>query len=384
MKKLYVESIPLVEPRPSGVGHSLAGLVSALVHKQDIPYDIVLVAPRRALAKLDKWPLLRNASRKGMPLRMKVLNGLIKFHLLPRVDWLIGEGIYLFGNFKNWPLSSKSSSLTFIHDICYELFPEFVSPPNRDFLKKNVPYFMKRTNIILTVSEQSKREICTFYKLSSERVGVVYNGVDHSLYNEVTTRQKDLTTHEYEIDRPYFIYVGNIEPRKNLTRLVGAFSQLPEAINGKVSLVLVGGNGWLNEETLRAINLHRTQGIRIVHPDKYVNDNDLRVLVSGAIALVQPSIHEGFSMPPLEALAAGTLVAASDIPVHKEIIGNNAVYFDPYSEDSITSALSTILRLDLADTARIKRKGLAWSKKFSWDRSADQLLKIIKNIDIKS
>ncbi len=117
MKKLYIESIPLVEPRPSGIGHSLAGLISGIAIQPDLPYEVVLVAPKRGLDKLNRWPQLKQCSRKGLPLRMKVLNGLIKFHLLPRVDWLIGEGIYLFGNFKNWPLSPRSRSLTFIHDI---------------------------------------------------------------------------------------------------------------------------------------------------------------------------------------------------------------------------------------------------------------------------
>ncbi len=188
-----------------------------------------------------------------MPVRMKILNGLIKFHLLPRVDWLIGDGIYLFGNFKNWPLSGHSKSLTFIHDICYALHPEFVSPPNQRFLAKNIPYFMKRTNSVVTVSNQSKREICSYYKMPPERVMVVYNGVEHAAYDMVNQSQVALVKKRYRVNRPYFIYIGNIEPRKNLTRLIRAFSGLTGATAGDVALVLVGGNGWLNDETNQAI-----------------------------------------------------------------------------------------------------------------------------------
>ena len=381
MKKIYIEAIPLVEPRPSGVGHSLAGLAAALATHNDLPYEIVLVAPKRALHELDKWPKLKQCSRKGMPVRMKILNGLIKYHLLPRVDWLVGRGVYIFGNFKNWPLSDSSKSITFIHDICYALHPEFVSPANQRFLENNIPYFMKRTNIIVTVSKQSKQEICSYYKLSPERVAVVYNGVDLAAYHKISGAQVARVKKQYHIDKPYFIYIGNIEPRKNLTRLIKAFSDMDGARMGKIALVLVGGSGWLNEDTNQLIDEQIKHGIHIIRPAKYVADEDVRVLISDAIALVQPSIHEGFSMPPLEALAAGTLAAVSNIPVHTEILGNNASYFDPYSEQSIKLALSAILNLRSEKIAERKKNGISRSHLFSWENSANQLVEVIKMID---
>ena len=128
--KLFVEAIPLVEERPSGIGHSLAGLVTALVRNAAFQerYEIVLVVPKRALHRLDVWPELKSCSRKGLPIRMRILNGLMKFHLLPPMDLLLGRGVYLFGNFKNWPISKKSVSYTYVHDICFALHPDFVAP----------------------------------------------------------------------------------------------------------------------------------------------------------------------------------------------------------------------------------------------------------------
>jgi glycosyltransferase involved in cell wall biosynthesis len=374
--KFFVEAIPLVEEHPSGVGHSLLGLVSALAHNPSFTkdYEIVLVAPKRGLHNLDRWPELSHCTRIGLPLRMRILNGLMKFHLLPPMDVLLGQGVYLFGNFKNWPLTSRSTSLTYLHDICYALFPEFVAPKNQRMLARNVPRFIRRSTYVVTVSESSKAEIVDYYHVNSEKVLVLYNGVDTTVYHPYPAAKIRTVLERYDIPTPYFLFVGNIEPRKNLLLLVEAFEQLPTG----TALVLIGGNSWLDEPIFAAIARAREQGATIIKPAAYVPDADVAAIMSGAIALVHPALHEGFGMTPLEALACGTLVLAADIPVLRETLSNTATYYNPLDTKSITQAMRSAQRIDQAKrTAQIK-KGIIHSNHFSWEMSVKKLYTFLK------
>lgn len=369
---IYVESIPLVEERPSGVAHSLAGLVTELAHNLRIAgqYEVVLVAPKRALHKLDRWPGLASCRRVGLPMRMRILNGLMKFRLLPPMDLLLGRGVYLFGNFKNWPVSKHSVSLTYIHDICFALYPQFVSPKNQQMLIKNVPKFIKQTTYVITVSESSKQEVMDYYHLPDEKVLVLYNGVDSSLYRPYSAEEVADVTKRYGISGKYFLFVSNIEPRKNVGSLVSAFSSLPK----DYTLVIVGASGWLNEDVLAKIDEVKKQGKKIIKPDTFVSDEDVAKLMSGALALVHPAFHEGFGMTPAEALAAGTPVVVADIPVLREVVGDAGIYCDPHSVESIADAMRQVAALAQADKKSLIAKGYGRSKKFTWDASVERLL----------
>lgn len=380
IKKIFIEAIPLVEDKPSGIAHSLAGLVSGLVESCTDEYEIILVAPKRGLDKLDRWPKLAICKRKPIPLRLKIINLLIKLNLMPKMDLLLGKGIYVFGNFKNWPLSKDSKSITFIHDVCYLIHPEFVSPPNQRFLQNNVPTFISRTSIVATVSQSSKRELVERYKLADDKVAVIYNAVDTSLYKKYSKVEIGKTRAKYIVPEKYFIFLGSIEPRKNLARLIDAFSSLEKAKSGDIALLIIGGMGWLNEDILLAIKNHVSNGIKIIKPPNYVDDYDVARLLSGAQALVQPSLHEGFSMPPLEALASKTPIIISDIPVHKEIFKDIPVYFDAKSVDSLKFSLNSFLLLSDVEKETVAKNGEDIYKAYTWSGSAECMTKLFESI----
>lgn len=377
--KLFVEAIPLVEERPSGIGHSLAGLVTALVRNAAFQerYEIVLVVPKRALHRLDVWPELKSCSRKGLPIRMRILNGLMKFHLLPPMDLLLGRGVYLFGNFKNWPISKKSVSYTYVHDICFALHPDFVAPKNQRMLAKNVPRFMSQSDYVITVSKSSRREIIDYYRLPDEKVKVLYNGVDAVLFSRYSPAEVSAVMKCYGITRPYIIFIGNIEPRKNLQRLVEAFAALPPTH----TLLLVGGSGWLNEGVFQAIETARAAGASIIKPSTYVSDEDVAVLVSGAVALAHPALHEGFGMPPLEAMAASTPVVVADIPSLREVVGDAGVYCDPNDRSSITESLARVIGLSGNERKHLTQIGTKRSQQFSWANTAQDFYELLQKID---
>lgn len=371
--KVFVESIPLVEERPSGVGHVLLGLVSALAANSEFQkkYELVLLAPKRGLPKLDRWPGLRDCTRRGLPIKMRILSGLMKFHLLPPMDLIFGRGIYLFGNFKNWPVTKKSVSYTYLHDIAYALFPETVSPPLQKMLITKMPRYMAQSDYVVTVSESSRREIIDFYHLDPAKVVVLYNGVDTAVYNKRSAAEVEAVKRRLGIDKPYFLFVGNIEPRKNLSRLIEAFQQLPKE---NYALVLVGGSGWLNQDVLEAIATARAKGFSIIKPSEYVIDEDVARLMTGAEALVHPAIHEGFGMPPAEALATQTPVLAADIPSLREVLGDDGQYFDPYNVASIAKALQDFTKLSQGQKTALTEKGILRVQEFNWDVSARKLM----------
>lgn len=374
--KFFVESIPLVEDKASGVSHALAGLVGALAKTPEFTdkYEIVLVAPKRALHKIDRWPELKHCMRKGLPLKMRILSGLMKFRLLPPMDLILGRGVYLFGNFKNWPITKKSVSFTYLHDICYALHPEFVSPPLQKMLIQKMPKYMGQTNYVIAVSEASRKEIIDFYNLPPEKVIVLYNGVDRSLYYRRTEKEIEAAKKRYGIKTPYYLAVGNIEPRKNLKRLVTAYATLPS----DTTLVLVGADGWLNHDIWSAIEEAKAAGANIMKPKVYVPDDDVVALMSGAIALAQVSIHEGFGMPPAEAMSTETPVITADIPVLHEVVGKAGIYCDQYDVVSIAKALEAARHLSKQQRRDLITDGLERVKQFNWQSSAKVLIDTLK------
>jgi len=374
--KLFIDVSPLVDPYPSGIAHSIAGLAGELSKiSTNRQYDVVLLVPRKNADRLKRWPDLAKLKQRRYPFRTRVLNLLNKHNLLPPMDIFFGKGVYLFGNFKNWPLTGLSRSLTFVHDICFALFPEFVQPKNQRMLIEQVPKYIKRTNKVITVSETSKKEITDYYKIPGMSVGVVYNGVDSTLYKKHSKKSIDALKKKLGITGNYFIFLGNIEPRKNLKVLIDAFSELPNDLKDTTSLVIIGSDGWLNDNVLKAMDIAKKNGVTIVRPSGYVEDEDVSILLAGSVALVQPSFHEGFSMPPVEALATGTQVLASKIPVHKEILGNRAQYFNPTSKRE----LSRLLEENLAGSSR-KEVSDSFLDRYSWSSSAEVLLEYIDEV----
>ncbi len=383
MFKLFIDASPLVDPNPSGIGHLVASLTIALHQKavKTNQFLVVLVVPRKNIERLSRWPELDLVPRKVLPFRTRILNGLIKFNLLPPMDLFIGRGVYLFGNYRNWPLTSFSRSLTFIHDISFALFPDFSEPRNQKMLTKDMPKFIKRTDHILTISEASKNEVSKHYHLKKSVVDVVYCGVDTKIYRPYSDAIIDEVREKFGIQKDYLLYVGNIEPRKNLQILVEAFAKLPSELVNKVDLFVVGSDGWQNEGILNAIERARASGYSIIRPTQFVTDREVGILMSGARALVQPSVHEGFSLPPLESVAAGMRPIVSDIAVHHEILGNAATYFNSSSSSDLVKKLKKVLatesKMSRDESSRI-------TDKYSWNIAAEELMKVVYGLLEKS
>jgi glycosyltransferase involved in cell wall biosynthesis len=376
-KNLYIDALVLAEEHMSGIGHLTLGLVRALAVLPGFvqKYNIYLVVP---MGKIDK--VLRheipNVQIKTIPMPARIISLLNNNKLLPPLDIFLGKGIYLFPNYRNWPLNN-SKSITYIHDASFALYPETVQPRNLKYLKNNINLWVKRADLIVTLTQASKADIATSLAIDSKKIHVVGCGVDGSVFKKTPKAAVEATKRKYGIHTPkYLLFVGNLEPRKNLSRLIKAYSGLDESLLEQYPLVVIGAGGWLNDGTNALIQESAHNGVKIIKPSQFVLDEDLPAIYSGASAYIHPAIYEGFGIPPIEAMSCGTVTIVSDIPVLNEVLGSAALKFDPYNISDITCKIQSILTRP-SDKKQYIEKGNILAKKYTWQNAAEKLAYLI-------
>lgn len=265
-----------------------------------------------------------------------------------------------------------------VHDMVYKAFPETVRGRTKFMLETGLKKSMKRADIIVTDSEFSKREIIKYFPEHSGKIRVVPCGVDCKRFRpcenpEIIEKVKK----SLEIAGKYFLYVGTIEPRKNLVRLIKAYKVFTRHVKNPPKLVLAGAKGWLCDDIYALVKKLDIE--KQVIFTKYVPSEDMTPLICGAMAFVFPSLYEGFGMPPLEAMACGVPVLTSGEASLPEVTGDCAVICDAYSVKSIAKGLYRLyknpdLRKDLS------RRGIERAKIFTWENSAKKLHAIYREL----
>jgi len=374
--RFFVDAAPLVDNHLSGVGHATYHVVEELSRDREFTetHKIILIVSFGTKARLSRWNFNSAVVPRSIPLPGRVLNWFLKNNALPWLDLFLGRGVYLFPNFRNWPLLF-SRSITYIHDVAFALYPETVEPRNLAYLRKNVAKWIKRTTKVVTVSYTSKKEIVEEFGVDPAKIVVAHNGVDRTRYQRSTTQRIEATKRNLGIAGEYIIYVGNIEPRKNLTRLIDAYKSLPKSLTIKYQLVLVGSGGWLNEKIIDAIGHAQYDGYRIIRPLRFVEDAEIADLYSGARCAVLPSFHEGFGMPVLEALACGTRVVAADVGSIREAGGDVVTYCDPFDVESIASALKQTVETEPAED--FQSRAMLHVERHSWQQTAEIVKQLV-------
>jgi glycosyltransferase involved in cell wall biosynthesis len=269
----------------------------------------------------------------------------------------------------------KGKAIVTVHDMTIHRFPETVRAKTKYMLHSSLKKSLKRADAVMTISEFSKSELLQFYDYPPEKIQVIHCGVDPELYNDRVSEEAVINAKaKYGIAGEYQLYLGTLEPRKNIERLVEAYARRKANVP---RLVLAGGRGWLYEgifEKVRALNLENA-----VIFTGYVDDGDKAALYSGAEFFVFPSLYEGFGMPPLEAMACGTPVLTSNAASLPEVCGDCAVYIDPYSTEDIADAMEK-LSGDAELRKRLSAQGLEQAQKFSWDDSAGKLFNVYQGM----
>lgn len=277
------------------------------------------------------------------------------------------------------PRFSPIKRIVTIFDLSYLYFPEMI--PKADLWKMvNWGKFgIENAEHIITISNFSKKDIIKNYKVSSEKITVAYPGYDKNIFKPTKDLKKtELIKEKYGVSGKYVIYLGTIQPRKNLLRLIEAFKPIEN-----LKLVIVGKTkglgreGWMFDEIL-------AKPAKLGIEDKviftgFVPTEELPYLLSDAETFILPSLWEGFGIPPVEAMACGTPVVVSKISSLPEVVGSAGLLVDPHSVTQIEQAIRTITTDKKLREKRIKM-GLEQAKKYSWDKMAKTILKVFESV----
>ncbi len=271
------------------------------------------------------------------------------------------------------PLAGLVPSVVTVHDLAFLRLPEAFIPAKRRYLARMTRLSVHRARHVIAVSTQTKADIVAHFGLAPERITVIPNAADERF--RPPTPGDDLAAFRRERNLPerYVLFVGTLEPRKNLPRLIHAFAQIARDDPG-IGLAVVGASGWLTSDIaplVRALGLES----RIAFAG-YVPDAELTRWYQAAMVFCYPSLYEGFGLPVLEAMACGTPVVTSNIGSMAEIGRDAAILVDPTDIDAIASGIRTSLQGDMSDV--YSAAGWQRAQHYSWDRTAEETLAVLR------
>ncbi len=261
-----------------------------------------------------------------------------------------------------------------LHDMTCWLLPQFHQAANVAAEKRFAATIWKRADGLMAVSESTRRDAIQVLGLDPARIRVIYPGVA-SAYFTADTATAAAARLKHALNRPYALYVGTVEPRKNLAGMLDAWAALSASVRQEFDLVLAGPEGWQSAETMQRLRSD-TGGVRYMG---YVPETDLPGITAGASAFVYPSFYEGFGFPVAQAMAAGVPVVTSNISSLPEVTGGAAALIDPYSVSEIRDALETLLTSP-AMRARLSDAGRSRARIFTWDACARDSLLFCRDI----
>lgn len=374
--KVFVDAEVLILKHFSGIGHYTASLLKAV---DDMLYldeyshlQITLGVPRGAKHKLGRYGFT-NFGVRMMPFTPPQTNGLKKRHWLPPIDLIYGKQTYIFPNYSSWP-SFFSKSIPVIYDLSFVKYPQYGDSNNMDFLVEQVRLSAKRATKIITISKNSKKEICDEYNVARNDVHIVYPVIEMRNFYRRSNLEIRKAKAKYGIFDDYILFVGNLEPRKNLMSLLIAYCNLPKDLQNKYALLLIGAKGWKDGDIHKKIQAMRIDGLRVVQPTDYVIDEDIPALVSGARCFAYVSVYEGFGIPPVEALACGVPIVVSDNSSLPEAAGDSAYYVKAEEPLNIAKALEKCL----ADNGQHRDAGYQHALQFDAKSAALEFIKAIE------
>lgn len=273
------------------------------------------------------------------------------------------------------PLVHPKASVATIHDLGHLYFPETYTKGDLKYLTWATEHNVRSVAHLLADSEATKSDLTKHFSVDPQRVTVVYPGVSPLFQPEHYPLELTAIRNHFGIKGPYILYVGTLQPRKNVERLIEAFAKAKRAKRLKQQLVLAGRLGWLPEGVLR-----RLQEVEeAVTLAGYVPESYLPALYSGATAFVLPSLFEGFGLPVLEAMACGTPVIASDIPSLAEVVGDAGVLFSPQDTDELAETLVWVCE-HREFREELRSKGFVRAKQFTWEEAARKTLEVLAQV----
>lgn len=271
------------------------------------------------------------------------------------------------------PQSYRAPSVVTAHDLTVYKFPKLYTDKQSTFLKTIIPLAVKQAKKIIAVSQSTKKDLSEIFGVENEKIKVIYHGLDERFFRKSKSEEIDNIKTKFKIKSNYLLFLGTLESRKNIIRIIEAYERLREKINYQYQLVLAGAPGFNFKEIKQKIDKSKYKE-DIILPG-YIKADDLDPLFEKAKIFVFPTLYEGFGLPVLEAMANGVPVVTSNISSLPEIAEGNAILVDPLNVADITQALFDLLtKPELWQ--KISQCGKERAKKFNWDKSAQETLNL--------
>ncbi len=302
------------------------------------------------------------------------------FWTLPRFVRKNPLDVYLTQYIVPFFVPKRTKIITIIHDVSFRVYPKMIKKIDLFFLNLFIPLSLKRADLILGVSRFTSQEILKYYPAQDEKkIDWFHNSVSDNFLNfNFLPEKTEVIKNKYELPEKFILYLGTLQPRKNIPMLISAFSQLSKT-EPELRLVLAGGRGYnfdqKIEEKIEEMKLQK----KVIFPG-FISEEDKPYFFHLAQVFCFPSLYEGFGIPILEAFAFKTPVVASRIPSHIEVAGSAALLFDTRKTANLKKNLEDILaKNDLRKS--LIAKGEEKLKEFSWEKTAQKMLKFFQQLD---
>lgn len=368
--RAVIDARPALDPRRTGVGQYTQQLIRHLPHADPNSRYIAwylhargLLRPRRFFSGVHASNLSEKASR--FPAR--VFGPMSSRLGVPRIEWSVEFDVLLATNFIP-PATRSPGVVMVVHDLAYERLPE--TAPHMDARwRRQFDSWLRRAAGVLVPSHSTRADLLEHHRIDEARVHVTPLGVDMEAFAPAPPEAVDAARRKWGIDQPYALFIGGIEPRKNLEALVRAFATTKPGTR----LVIAGGSVRWDPKAVDRLDAviagsPAAARERIVRTG-YVGDREKIALMSGATLLVYPSLYEGFGFPVLEGFAAGVPVLTSNVSSLPEITGDAAFVVDPRDEEAIASGITQLFE-DPDLRAMLSAAGVARAARFTWEATA--------------
>lgn len=263
-----------------------------------------------------------------------------------------------------------------IHDVSFKVYRQMILKKDLFFLDLLIPRSIKRADKIIAVSQFTKDEILKYYKVDEKKIAVVFNSIN-VIEEDVTEELKNAVRVKYKLPENFILYIGTLQPRKNVPALIEAYAKIKNKID--IKLVISGNKGAHNfdEKIEKAIARNNLTNKDIIFTG-FIEIQDKTILYKMAQVFVYPSFYEGFGIPVLEAMSQGVPVLISDIGPHREVAGDAGIYFPPRDIDILANKLYNIC-VDKEKRSELTRLAVARVNFFSWKKSAQEMLNIFNS-----
>jgi glycosyltransferase involved in cell wall biosynthesis len=380
--KIGIDARVLMDKRYSGVSEYAANLLSALLKlDRKNEYRLFYNSFKPPFCQLEKW-----RQSNSCLIRTRYPNKIFNYFLqkifkFPKLDKILKEvDIFFAPHFNFIRLSSKTKLVMTVHDVSFLRCPEFFSW-RKNFWHRalGIKKLLRRADKIVAVSKNTKDDLIEILSLPKEKIEVIYSGNNYSTLPYRNKIEAEKFLQEKTIKPGFILFLGNIEPRKNISGLIEAYDNLREKRPdlAKIQLVIAGGIGWKHKKIFSA--WRRSNYWKDIKFLGYIKEEEKIFLYQNAGVFVYPSFYEGFGFPPLEAMSFSVPVVSSNVSSLPEILEDSALLVDPYKSEEIEEAIIlAITNKDLRDSLVFRGKKRA--AEFFWEETAKSYLRLFESL----